>query len=228
MLKRFDDGLARGEAALATGFLLAMILAAALQAVARNLASEAGVEWANVAVGYLGWVDPFLQKGTLWLAFLGASLATRDERHIAIDVFPRLFPRKGKLVMRGLASLGASVVAFFLARAFWAAVLVNAHERPADYEVFGNSGAIHVCDAPAQLVADAGLQVPHVFCAIRGALGSLGVPVETGQAALQLIVPVMFTIISIRLIANGVSAFMELRKPDESPTVASSHAGEEG
>jgi TRAP-type C4-dicarboxylate transport system permease small subunit len=228
LLKRFDDGLARGEAALATAFLLSMILAAALQAVARNLASEAGLEWANVLVGYLGWVDPFLQKGTLWLAFLGASLATREERHIAIDVFPRLFPRKGKLVMRALASLGAAVVAFFLARAFWAAVLVNAHERPADYEVFGDSGPLHVCDAPARLVADAGLDMPHVFCGIRGALDAIGVPVETGQAALQLIVPVMFVIISVRLVANGIGAFMELRKPEAEPTVAPHAAGKEG
>lgn len=228
ILKRFDDGLARGEAALATVFLLSMILAAALQAVARNLASEAGIESANVLVGYLGWVDPFLQKGTLWLAFLGASLATREERHIAIDVFPRLFPPKGKLVMRGLASLGAAIVAFFLARAFWAAVLVNAEERPADYEVFGDAGALHVCDAPARLVADAGLEIPHAFCAIRSALAGIGVPVETGQAALQLIVPVMFVIIAARLVANAVAAFMDLRKPSKPEAAPSPAAKEEG
>lgn len=226
-LKRFDDGLARGEAALATVFLLSMIVAAAAQAVARNLASEAGVESANELVAWLSWVDPFLQKGTLWLAFLGASLATREERHIAIDVLPRIASRKVKLVMRGLAALGASVVSFFLARAFWAAVLVNAEERPADYEVFGDSGALHVCDAPAQLVVDAGLEIPTLFCQVRAMLGGLGVPVETGQAALQLIVPVMFVIIAARLLANGIGAFLEMNKPEPPPETATPKASEE-
>ncbi len=219
LLKRFDDGVARGETALATTFLLSMIVAASIQAVARNLASEAGVESANVLVGYLSWVNPFLQKGTLWLAFLGASLATREERHIGVDLLPRLVPRKGKLLMRGIAGLGSSVVAFFLARAFWSAVLVNAHERPADYEVFGDEGPMHVCDAAANVVADAGLQVPHFFCAVRGALASVGVPVETGQAALQLIVPVMFVIISARLLANAIQAFMDMGKPPPEPSI---------
>jgi hypothetical protein len=127
--------------------------------------------------------------------------------------------------MRGVAALSAALVSFFLARAFWAAVLINAEERPADYEVFGDSGAMHVCDAPASLVADAGLEAPPVFCAIRAMLGAIGVPVETGMAALQLIVPVMFVVIACRLLANGIGAFLALRKPD---VAMASSASEEG
>ena len=91
-LKRFDDGIARGEAVLATLFLLSMILAASIQAVFRNLAG-AEIEWANAALSSLEWVDPFLQKGTLWRAFLGASLATREGRHSGVDLLPRLAPK---------------------------------------------------------------------------------------------------------------------------------------
>lgn len=210
-LKRFDEGIARGEAVLATLVLLSMIGAASTQAVFRNLAGF-DLSWANDVLGNLAWVDPFLQKGTLWLAFLGASLATREERHIGIDLFPRIAPKKVKLLMRGVASAASAVVAFYLSRAFWAAVLVNAEERPALYEVFGDSGPLHTCDAPAQVVTDAGLQVPSIFCGVRSALDAIGVPVETPEAALQLIVPVAFIMISVRLLANGIGSFRKLAK----------------
>ncbi len=211
-LKRFDDGVARGEAALATLFLISMILAASLQAVFRNIAGF-DVAWANEVLESLTWIDPFLQKGTLWLAFLGASLATKENRHIGVDLLPRLVPRKGKLLMRGVTGIGSAIVSFFLARAFWSAVLVNAEERPATMEVYGDTGSLHVCDATAAQVADAGLDVPSFFCAMRGALSGLGVPVETPAAALQLIVPVMFVIMATRLFANGVGAFLRINKP---------------
>lgn len=208
-LKRFDGGIARGEAALATLFLISMILAASVQAVFRNLTGME-LEWANPVLEQLTWVDPFLQKGTLWLAFLGASLATREGRHIGVDLLPRLAPAKMKLLLRGIAASGAAVVSFYLARAFWAAVLVNAGERPADFEVFGDVSAMHVCDATLERVTDAGLEMPTIFCGVRGALASLGVPIETPDAALQLIVPVMFIVMAVRLLANGTGAFIAL------------------
>lgn len=214
-LKRFDVGLARGEAVVATLFLVSMILAGCAQALMRHFATDWEAVWANGALDHLDWVDGFLQKGTLWLAFLGASLATRDGRHIGIDLLPRLAPKKGKLLMRGIAGVVSSIVSFYLARAFWAAVLVNAEERPASYEVFGDTGPLHVCDATAAQVADAALEVPSLFCAVRDGLAAINVPVETPNAALQLIVPAMFVIISVRLLANGVGALMKIRDPDD-------------
>ncbi|HJL19141.1 MAG TPA: TRAP transporter small permease subunit [Sandaracinaceae bacterium LLY-WYZ-13_1] len=214
-LKRFDEGLARGEAVIATLFLVTMVLAGCAQALMRHFATDWEAVWANGALDHLEWVDSYLQKGTLWLAFLGASLATREGRHIGIDLLPRLAPRKAKMLMRGIAGLGSSVVSFYLARAFWAAVLVNAEERPATMEVFGDTGALHVCDASAAQVANAGLEVPGIFCVVRDALAGIGIPVETPNAALQLIVPAMFVIIAVRLFANGVGALWKLREADE-------------
>ncbi|MCA9606879.1 MAG: TRAP transporter small permease [Myxococcales bacterium] len=208
-LERFDAGVARGESALATFFLVSMIAAASVQAICRNLAGME-IDWATASLEYLTWVDPFLQKGTLWLAFLGASLATREGRHIGIDVLPRIAPKKTKLLMRAAAGYGSALVSFYLARAFWAAVLVNADERPASMEVWGDSGALHVCDATAQQIADAQLELPSIFCGIRSALAGIGVPVETGEAALQLIVPVMFLMIAVRLFANASGAVLKL------------------
>jgi TRAP-type C4-dicarboxylate transport system permease small subunit len=56
----------------------AMILVAFTQVVLRNLFS----------VG-LVWADPLLRNGVLWLGFVGASLATRADKHIRIDLFGR-------------------------------------------------------------------------------------------------------------------------------------------
>lgn len=208
-LSRFDAGIARGEAALATIFLISMILAASMQATFRNLAGLE-IDWATALLEHLTWVDPFLQKGTLWLAFLGASLATREGRHIGIDLFPRIAPKKTRLLMRAFAAAGSAAVSYFLSRAFWAAVLVNAEERPASSEVYGDEGSMHVCDATAQQVADASLEMPGVFCDVRAALDAVGVPVETPEAALQLIVPVMFFFMAIRLVVNSADAVHKL------------------
>lgn len=213
-LKRFDDGIARGEGAIAAVVLVAMILVASIQAALRNL-TYFELSWANDALGAFDWADQFLKKGTLWLAFLGASLATRDERHIGIDVLPKLLPPKSKLAVRGIVGLVASGISFFLARAFWAAVLVNAEERPPDYEVWADTSAINICDATAAQLEAASLSKPALFCGLRSLLGALGAPVESPAAAAQLIVPIMFVMIAVRLFANGVGAFLEIGQPEK-------------
>lgn len=207
-LKRFDDGVARGEAAIASAVLLIMILMAAIQVVLHNVASL-GFTWANIALEELNWIDSFLQKGTLWLAFLGASLATHADKHIAIDVVGRVLPGRMRLATKALIDLFSSVVAFFLARVFYASVLITGVERPIEYEVMTPDGnAMHVCDAAVELVNQAQLSAHPVFCAMRGALRSMGVvselegvptPIETPDGLAQLIVPVMFLVIAVRL-----------------------------
>lgn len=225
-LKRFDQGLARGEAALATAWLIAMILAGATQAFFRFCATRLELGFGNEGLEHLGWVDPLLQKGTLWLAFLGASLATREGRHIAVDILPRLAPRKAKLVMRGLVGLATGGVCFVLSMAFWGQVRRIAEEATS-FTIYGDSGAIHVCEASAAELAAADVDAPGLFCAARSAFDALGISLQNPQAALQLIVPVMFIVIGVRLVANGIGAFVALGKPEPAPEVAS-HQGEEG
>jgi hypothetical protein len=99
LLKRFNDGLARGEAAIAVGMLLLMIVVAFAQALFRNL-TNFGMGWANVALSWLDWADFILSKGTLWLAFLGASLAVYEDKHVAIDMLPKLVSPKTRMLMR--------------------------------------------------------------------------------------------------------------------------------
>lgn len=211
-LKKLDEGLARGEGAIAAVVLLSMIVVASVQALFRNL-TYLELSWANDALSSIDWADQFLKRGTLWLAFLGASLATRDERHIAIDVLPKLLSDRGKLLIKGLVGISAGVIAFYLARAFWGAVQVTGLERPVAYEVFGDAGAVHVCDATAANLADARMTAPGFFCGVRGFLAAIGAPVETPAAALQLVVPAAFGLMALRLVGHGIGAFMDLAKP---------------
>jgi TRAP-type C4-dicarboxylate transport system permease small subunit len=211
-IRRIDAGLARGEGAIAAILLLLMIALASLQALFRNL-TYLDLSFANDALGHLAWIDEFLKKGTLWLAFLGASLATRDERHIAIDVLPKLLNDQGKRFVRGLVGICAGLISFMLARAFWGAVEVNAAERPISYEVLADGGALHVCDATAAQLAASSMSAPGLFCGLRTGLAAIGVPVETPGAAAQLIVPWMFVMIGLRLFGHGIVGFLEVARP---------------
>lgn len=205
-VRRLDRQLARGEAAIAATVLLIMIVVAAAQAVFRNL-TNFDLDFANVALENMAWADSFLQKGTLWLAFFGASLSTYDEKHIAIDILPRLSPPRMKQFLRAIVSAFGSVVCFYLGRVFWLSVLNNAMEVPLEYSLLGpDDEMIHICQAPAQLLADASLSRPDMFCGIRTLLEVFGVEMSTPDVALQLIVPAMFIFMSVRFLLRAIAA----------------------
>ena len=205
-IRRIDRGLARGEAFIAAAVLLFMIGVAAAQAALRNL-TNLDFDWANLVLEHMEWADSFLQKGTLWLAFFGASLSTFDEKHIAIDVLPRIAPPRGKQLIRAIVCIFSAVTCFYLGRVFWLSVLNNALEIPLEYSVLGPADEmIHICEASATLLADAGLSKPSVFCAIRSGLEVFGAQMSTPDVALQLIVPAMFIFMSVRFLSRAVAA----------------------
>ena len=217
-IRRIDRQLARGEAAIAAAVLLIMIAVAATQAALRNL-TNLDFDWANLVLERMDWADSFLQKGTLWLAFFGASLSTYDEKHIAIDVLPRLAPPRGKQLLRAIVCIFSAVTCFYLGRVFWLSVLNNAQEIPLEYSVLGVSDEmIHICEAPLQILADAGLARPTIFCAIRSGLEVFGATMSTPDVALQLIVPAMFIWMSIRFLSRAAAAsvaFIANKPPTE-------------
>lgn len=218
-IRRFDRGLARGEAAVAAAVLLIMIAVAAAQAALRNL-TNLDFAWANVVLEHMDWADSFLQKGTLWLAFFGASLSTYDERHIGIDVLPRLAPPRIKQLIRMIVSTFAGVTCFYLSRVFWLSVLNNAKEIPLEYSVLGASDEmIHICEAPLEILAESGLTKPSIFCAVRSILEVFGAKMSTPDVALQLIVPAMFMFMAVRFIFRAFAAsvaFITKQYPDPS------------
>ncbi len=205
-IRGIDRQLARGEAAIAAAVLLLMIGVAAAQAALRNL-TNLDFDWANLVLERMDWADSFLQKGTLWLAFFGASLSTYDEKHIAIDVLPRLAPPRGKQFFRAIVCTFSAITCFYLGRVFWLSVLNNAREIPLEYSVLGVSDEmIHICEAPLQVLADTGLSRPSIFCAIRSGLEVFGAQMSTPDVALQLIVPAMFIWMAVRFLSRSIAA----------------------
>jgi TRAP-type C4-dicarboxylate transport system permease small subunit len=196
-----DAAVARVEGAIAALVLLAMVLVASAQALLFNLAGR-DLGWARMLLDELGWADSFLQKGTLWLAFLGASLATHQNKHIGVDVLPRLSSGRRRAGLESFAALGAGVIALLLAGVYFEACLVADAAVPFEYEHLTTQGPTHVCDAaPSELL---GTSRPALLCTLRAGLAALGISVSSGAGIAQLIAPVMFIVIGLRLLARGV------------------------
>jgi C4-dicarboxylate transporter DctQ subunit len=88
--ERADEAIAKVELTLIVIFLSSMIFVAFLQIVLRN-AFSTGLDWG----------DSFLRNLVLWIGFIGATLATREGRHINIDIVSRWLPSFArKIVMR--------------------------------------------------------------------------------------------------------------------------------
>lgn len=105
-LKKIHQLLLKTETGLLVSLLLLMIVIAVIQIVMRNFMG-AGLIWA----------ESLLRIIVLWLALLGAMVASRNDEHIAIDVLVDKLPQNiGYFVMRltrVLTALICSVVAWY-------------------------------------------------------------------------------------------------------------------
>lgn len=106
ILKNIENLLTKIETAVMILLLSVMVLMAFLQVVLRDLFS----------VGIL-WGDVFLRHLVLWVGFLGAALATRDEKHFGMDILNRFLSKKITTVTTMIADLFAGVVCYFLVKA---------------------------------------------------------------------------------------------------------------
>src|SRR4030043_2135143 len=86
--ERADEVIDRVEQALLVIFLSSMIVIAFLQIILRNLFFTG-----------LTWGDPLVRNLVLWVGFIGAALATKEGKHINIDVVSRWMPPLGKNVV---------------------------------------------------------------------------------------------------------------------------------
>ncbi len=105
-IKQIDRFLAGIEAFGVTLILSVMIGLTFVQVILRNLFSG-GILWADLMVRQL----------VLWVGFLGASLAVRESKHIAIDFLPHFLPASFKKPVRFFTHIAAAVVSALLARA---------------------------------------------------------------------------------------------------------------
>ncbi|MDP8223052.1 MAG: TRAP transporter small permease [Candidatus Lernaella stagnicola] len=63
------------------------------------------------------WLDPLLRFLVLWVAMLGAMVATREDHHISIDVLSFLVTGRGKAILRIVTDLFTATVAVLLTHA---------------------------------------------------------------------------------------------------------------
>lgn len=107
-IKKLDEWLAKAESGFLVFLLFLMVFLAMCQVILRNLFD----------FGFL-WTDLFLRQLVLWVGFLGASLAVRERRHIAIDVLPPLIPTRFRPFILVLVCFSTGLISVFLAAAAW-------------------------------------------------------------------------------------------------------------
>ncbi|MGD8371741.1 MAG: TRAP transporter small permease [Syntrophobacterales bacterium] len=65
------------------------------------------------------WGDNLLRHGVLWISFLGAARATAENKHIRIDLLPRLLSARGKFVVDLVSAAFACALCLVLLYASW-------------------------------------------------------------------------------------------------------------
>jgi TRAP-type C4-dicarboxylate transport system permease small subunit len=109
---QIDDGLEKVEGILLTVILITMIGLAFTQVLLRNIFST-GITWA----------DPFVRHLVLWVGFIGASVATKEHGHLAMDLVSRFLPDKLRKPTAMFVDAASSLVCALLALASYKFVL---------------------------------------------------------------------------------------------------------
>ena len=103
-----DEHISRLEQFLVAALLTVMILLAFWQIVLRNFFST-GIDWGDSLVRYL----------VVWVGFIGAAIATKEGKHITIDVLSRWVAGKGRNALQVISHLSSAVICGLLA---WAGI----------------------------------------------------------------------------------------------------------
>lgn len=107
-LRRLDHWLARLERAAVVLLLTGLLGVGFLQVI-----------WRNLLASGMFWADELLQHMVLWLGFLGASLATREHRHLHLDVVTHFLPMRWQLGLGLLVNTAALAICLLLLQAAW-------------------------------------------------------------------------------------------------------------
>ena len=110
ILRLVDKGLARAEGWLLVFFLGLMVVLTFSQVLFRALYFRAHVQWANTIMGHVDWAEPMVRLLVLWVTFLGASLLTRDHKHIKIDLMSDFLPTRWQPICELFLSAACALV----------------------------------------------------------------------------------------------------------------------
>ena len=93
----------RLEEVLLVFLVVLMVFLGFLQILFRNL----------ISIGIV-WVDPLVRHLVLWIALLGASIATRENRHISIDILSGYLPPSLQRRVQGGLQLFSALICILL------------------------------------------------------------------------------------------------------------------
>lgn len=160
ILQRIERVLSRMEGGLLVLFLTVMVVLTFFQIVLRAFHTYGHFQWANSAVGWIDWAEPLVRLLVLWVAMLGASLVTGENKHIKIDLMSELLPARWLPYRELVLSSACVVVTALMTRASWSYVHL---ERS-----FGGSLFLGIPTWIAQIILPAGFFLMFCRFALRG------------------------------------------------------------
>ncbi len=111
-IQKINSFVAQTETYILVLVVLIMVIFSFAQVVLRNVFDQ-GILWGDILLRHL----------VLWVGFIGASIASREEKHINIDVFSRLMKGRYKPISQGIVYLFATFITYLLMNASWAFVM---------------------------------------------------------------------------------------------------------
>jgi TRAP-type C4-dicarboxylate transport system permease small subunit len=103
---KLDAKISKVETVLVTTLLTVMILIAFAQIVLRNFFAT-GIDWGDALIRYL----------VVWVAFVGAAIATREGKHISMSLLSRWLIGAGTFTIQALVNFVSAVICGLLALA---------------------------------------------------------------------------------------------------------------
>ncbi len=113
-IKGFDTALSKVEGLFIIISLATMVVIAFAQVILRNFFSTG-----------LMWADELTRHLVLWVGFIAACVATREGRHINIDILSRSLSGRSKLLVEAIINLATFSICLLLLRAAWHFVSVE-------------------------------------------------------------------------------------------------------
>jgi C4-dicarboxylate transporter, DctQ subunit len=124
IINSIDDLIAKIESFFIVGTLSVMIFLSLSQVILRNIFEQG-----------LPWVDLLLRQLVLWVAFLGASLATRNDKHLSIDFLKYFLPLNWNRRIAVLPLTASAIISAYLSYYAW--VFVQ-YEKEGGSILYGN------------------------------------------------------------------------------------------
>lgn len=117
ILKYIDNIILKIEQLLVIVSLTFMVILTSVNVILRALYTHAHIQWANTVLSRVDWSEPFARLLVLWVAFLGASLLTKENRHIRIEIPGVMKSPPWSTIREFVLSLACVIICIFMVKA---------------------------------------------------------------------------------------------------------------